>query len=97
MKTLADVRAEFKGASRNEIDSAILTAWRCALDSVRAREPVSLEQLGCGDSSCVVRRPRGMAPNGGCRCDERTLRQAVQAWRAECDRLAALLEADNVE
>jgi len=92
MKTLAEVRAEFKGASRNEIDSAILTAWRCALDSVRAREPSSLEQLGCGDSSCVVRRARGMATNGGCRCDAHMLRRAVEAWRAECDRLTALLE-----
>jgi hypothetical protein len=23
---------------------------------------------GCGDSSCLFKRPRGMATNGGCRC-----------------------------
>jgi hypothetical protein len=37
---------------------------------------------GCGDNSCVVAKPRGMATNGGCRCDERKLRRAVQLLRA---------------
>jgi hypothetical protein len=28
-----------------------------------------LESLqGCGDSSCLVKKPTGMATNGGCRC-----------------------------
>lgn len=27
-----------------------------------------VDALGCGDSSCVFRKPRGMATNGGCRC-----------------------------
>lgn len=34
---------------------------------------------GCGDNSCQVAQPKGMATNGGCRCDERTLRRAL-AW-----------------
>ena len=34
------------------------------------------------DHSCVCAKAEGMAPNGGCRCDERKLRQAVQYWRA---------------
>ena len=24
--------------------------------------------IGCGDSSCVIEKPKGMATNGGCRC-----------------------------
>lgn len=90
-RTLAEVRAEFRGASRNAIDAAILTAWRVALDSVRAREPLSLQGRGCGDNSCLIEKPRGMATNGGCRCEPRALRLAVMAYRAECDRLNALL------
>lgn len=27
-----------------------------------------LKAIACGDSACVVRRPRGMATNRGCRC-----------------------------
>jgi hypothetical protein len=90
-RTLAEVRAEFRGASRNAIDAAILTAWGCALDSVRARQPVELQGVGCGDNSCLVERPRGMATNGGCHCEPRALRLAVMAYRTECDRLTALL------
>ncbi len=33
-----------------------------------AREELEalMEELGCGDNSCIYRRPRGMATNGGC-------------------------------
>lgn len=95
-RTLAEVRAEFRGASRNAIDSAVLVAWKAALDSVKARQPSSLEGVGCGDNSCLVEQPRGMATNGGCRCEPRALRMGVMAYRAECDRLTALL-ADKTE
>lgn len=27
-----------------------------------------MEAIGCGDNSCIVQRPSGMATNGGCRC-----------------------------
>lgn len=29
------------------------------------------DYFGCGDNSCLVRKPRGMATNDGCRCDEK--------------------------
>lgn len=38
---------------------------------------------GCGDNSCIVRPPRGMATNGGCRCELPTLRTAVRWYRYE--------------
>ena len=43
---------------------------------------------GCGDSGCICRAPSGMATNGGCRCDDRTVRRALM-WR----RYAGELEA----
>ena len=36
---------------------------------------------GCGDGSCVVAKPQGMRTNGGCQCDERTLRHALAWWK----------------
>ena len=90
-RTLAEVRAQFRKATRNDVDAAILTAWGAALNSVKAREPVDLAGVGCGDNSCLVERPRGMATNGGCHCEPRALRHAVMAYRAECDRLTAEL------
>lgn len=34
---------------------------------------------GCGDNSCIVQEPKGMATNGGCRCsnNRNTVRQAL--------------------
>lgn len=50
---------------------------RRAMDRLREPpEPYPVE--GCGDTSCMVAPPRGMSTNGGCRCDERTLRWALQ-------------------
>jgi hypothetical protein len=54
----------------------------------RRRDPGDMPVQGCGDNSCIVAQPKGMATNGGCRCDERTLRRAVQWWK----RLAAFRE-----
>lgn len=41
----------------------------------------ALQQWKCGDHSCVVARTKGMGTNGGCRCDARNLRMAVQLFR----------------
>jgi hypothetical protein len=43
-------------------------------------DPGDCPLVAC-DNSCVCATPTGMATNGGCRCDERKLRQAVQWWR----------------
>lgn len=48
---------------------------------------------GCGDHSCLVAHATGMATNGGCRCNERTFRRAVQWWR----RYARFLESTVAE
>jgi hypothetical protein len=40
-------------------------------------DPGDMPCAGCGDNSCVVRHPTGMATNGGCRCEARELRRAV--------------------
>ena len=50
-----------------------------ALDRLHENPP-DVPFLAC-DHSCVCAKAEGQAPNGGCRCDERKLRQAVQYWR----------------
>lgn len=58
--------------------------------------------LGCGDSSCIVQRASGMVTNGGCRCpvvgsrnpsvtqeDRLRLRTAFQELNKEVKRLKA--------
>lgn len=47
--------------------------------------------FGACDNSCVVTKPTGMATNGGCRCDERKLRQAVRWWRQRAEFLQATI------
>jgi hypothetical protein len=80
--TLAYLRAEASGKlTRHEREALVLRTWKAALSSVRGREPVEL--VGCGDNSCVIVSPKGMATNGGCRCDERALRRAVLALKAQ--------------
>lgn len=56
--------------------------------AARSIDPGDLPVAGCGDNSCVVARPGGMATNGGCRCDDRTLRWALSYYK----RLAAFRE-----
>lgn len=46
------------------------------------RDPGECPVTGCGDNSCIVHTPTGMATNGGCRCEERELRRAVQWLKA---------------
>lgn len=48
---------------------------------------------GCGDRSCEVKDPGGgMATNGGCRCDERTLRRALRWYKRHATFLRATIE-----
>ena len=75
---------------------AALAAYRKA-DECRAKGPGDLTVEGCGDHSCAVRAPQGMGSNGGCRCDERTLRRAVQWYRRKVHQMdAALRELRDV-
>lgn len=61
----------------------------------RAHEqPGDIPFAGCGDSSCITTPGRGgQHTNGGCRCDERALRRAVQYWRRVADQRQALIQA----
>lgn len=54
-------------------------------------EPPDIPFTAC-DNSCVVTRPRGMATNGGCRCDESKLRRAVLYWRDVAQRRQAAIQ-----
>jgi len=92
-KTLTEVRAQFAKGKRSDLDSAICVSWAAALDSVLARPPIDLVGRGCGDHSCRVEPARGMATNGGCRCDHQALSLALSAWRAEATRLTALIDS----
>lgn len=43
-----------------------------------------LAKLGCGDSGCMIQRPRGMATNGGCQCMKALrdcCRKDMETWR----------------
>jgi hypothetical protein len=55
------------------------------------REPPEVPIAAC-DNSCLCARPDGMATNGGCRCDERKLRIAVQFWRQRAMYLQAVVQ-----
>ncbi len=55
------------------------------------QDPGDCPLLAC-DNSCVCASPHGMATNGGCRCDERKLRQAVQWWRRRAVFLQATIQ-----
>lgn len=54
-------------------------------------DPGDIPFVAC-DNSCVVARAQGMATNGGCRCDERKLRRAVQYWRAVAVHRQAIIQ-----
>ena len=88
MSFLQPLIDRYAAQKRPDVRMAILEAWRLTLDHCRAR-PV-LELVGCGDNSCLIRKPGGMATNGGCRCEVRSLRFAVQALKGELDRVNAL-------
>lgn len=45
------------------------------------QDPGDMPVAGCGDSSCQVAQSSGMSTNGGCCCDERTLRRALAFYK----------------
>jgi hypothetical protein len=47
-----------------ELEKQIQTLNVVAQNYIKLAEEIG----GCGDSSCVVVRPKGMCTNGGCRC-----------------------------
>ena len=61
-----------------------------------------LQQLACCDSSCCIRKPRGMSTNGGCRClmvgdllpvERSRIRRALNLRQEQVKLLTAMLEA----
>ena len=61
-----------------------------ALDKLYENPP-DIPFTAC-DHSCICAKAEGMAPNGGCRCDERKLRQAVQYWRMVATHRSAIIK-----
>lgn len=69
---------------REQRQRAEIAAKRKALDDAADERHIAQGQpSGCGDSSCIVRAPTGMATNGGCRCESPALRTAVRWYRYE--------------
>lgn len=72
-----------KPKTQEDRDRAIVVEVEALKKDIRRfhRNPDDIPFVAC-DNSCIVARPEGMATNGGCRCDERKLRQVVQwLWR----------------
>ncbi|MBY6277263.1 hypothetical protein [Symbiobacterium thermophilum] len=66
----------------------LLNEIECGTDDIR-------EGLrGCGDHSCMVNKPFGMATNGGCRCVERNTFE-VRVLLGRALRKAARMEEEN--
>ncbi len=66
------------------------------LDKI-AENPGDMTTTGCGDNSCVVSKPSGMATNGGCRCEARKLRMAMMYWRRKSEFLQTLIKSIREE
>jgi hypothetical protein len=71
------------------LDQCELEAYRQGIADERRRMIDALER-GCGDNSCVLHKPHGMATNGGCQCvksmpfqDRRDFLHALNTVRAE--------------
>lgn len=54
-------------------------------------DPGDIPFTAC-DNSCVCATARGMATNGGCRCDEKKLRRAIQWWRRRAEFLQMIIQ-----
>ena len=80
-----------KNAEVERLEALLATHRRA--DAERRKPPVDLPVTGCGDTSCEVAVPTGMAPTGRCRCNERTLRQALR-WQK---RRGEFLEQTSVD
>lgn len=66
------------------------TRMRTAEARVEALEGIALSPRdyphpvkGCGDTSCLIQKPSGMATNGGCRCDAKRYRRAIHVALGE--------------
>ena len=57
------------------------------------------QAVGCGDSSCMFKRPSGMCTNGGCRCmkspDTHELAECRRAFAALFKAMPALLDENE--
>lgn len=51
----------------------------------KLREPPPDIPFAACDASCICVKATGQHTNGGCRCDERKLRQAVTWWRRRAE------------
>lgn len=71
------------------------TTLRAALAALAEKDDAFRANIGgCTDGGCVVKRPKGMHTNGGCKCPENKLtarRMMQQAWLMQAE-LRALLE-----
>lgn len=74
-------------AERLERENGML---RAQIERMR-QDPGDVPFLAC-DHSCVCASAKGQATNGGCRCDERELRRAVQWWRRRAQFLQATIQ-----
>lgn len=63
---------------------AEIAALRAEIDEERRADHAQTSH-GCGDNSCLVARPTGMATNGGCRCGRGALKTALWRMREERD------------
>jgi hypothetical protein len=67
-----------KNPEVERLEEIIATLRRA--EAARRVPAADIPVAGCGDNSCDVASPGGMATNGGCRCNEMTLRRALR-WR----------------
>lgn len=64
---------------------------RSQIDRMR-QDPGDLPFNGCCDHGCDVKRRDGVGTNGGCCCDENTLKTAVRWYRRRCEFLQATIQ-----
>ena len=50
------------------------------------------EQAGCGSSSCIISRPKGLVNNGPCRCADWRGQREITRLRAEAARYKELAD-----
>lgn len=77
-----------KEAKALQIERDGLRAFVADLERIESEGP----DVGCGDSSCVVASPRGMATNGGCRCGPHKLRMVLRDLRKKVTELEAQID-----
>lgn len=81
---VANMGKRLTAKERDQRQRAEIDAKRKALQDAADELHIAQGQpTGCGDNSCIVRPPRGMATNGGCRCELPALRAAVRWYRYE--------------